>query len=297
MPFQITPQHADIFSAIRSARENIIIEAVAGAGKTSTICEGLLCIPASDALVPPAVSFLTFSRTSAASLASHLPRHVQATTFNALGHRALGRLFPKSRKNRNWLDSRKCAKILWDLGERENPDFQNVLRLVGLLKSVPPPKTAGEMYALVRGFIAQHGFVLEDETGAVQMAVDVLQKSCEKVEKSIDFNDQLYLPVLFDAEFDEQDYVFVDECQDTNEIQLEILERIAKTFNPTDNYFQSTFFCFVGDPWQAIYGFRGANTGSMERIATRFSCRLFPLSVSYRCPKAIVREAQKYMKD
>lgn len=304
MPFQITPQHADIFEAIRFAKENIIIEAVAGAGKTSTICEGLRCIPASDSLVPPAVSFLTFSRPSADALASRLPRHVQATTFNALGHRALGRLFPDSRRRKDWLDSRKCAKILWDLGERENPDFQNVLRLVGLMKSVPPESTPPNLRVL--SFVAQHGFILEDERAAQQMCCEVLRKSNSLVEKSIDFNDQLYLPVLLDAEFDEQDFVFVDECQDTNEIQLEILERIAncnsfsniqqisKDWKPSPS---PTFFCFVGDPWQAIYGFRGANTDSMERIAKRFSCRPFPLSVSYRCPKAIVREAQKYMKD
>lgn len=306
MPFTPTPQHEAIFAAIRAASSNIIIEAVAGAGKTSTICEGMKCLPVGgvDALLSPAVSFLTFSRASADALASRLPRHVQATTFNSLGHRALGRMFPDSRKRRDWLDARKCTKILWDLGEKENPDFQNILRLVGLMKSVPPQE---ELMNLVESFINQHGFVLEEERDSKLMVLSVLQKSNALVERSIDFNDQLYLPVLLDAEFDQQDFVFVDECQDTNEIQLEILDRIARPGLPystlTDTHYvegvypSPTFFCFVGDPWQAIYGFRGANTDSMERIRQRFACKTLELSVSWRCPKAIVREVQKWMKD
>lgn len=302
MPFTITPEHEAIFSAVRSASSNISIESVAGSGKTSTICEALRCLPVSrtDSLLAPATLFITFSRAAADALRARVPSHVQATTFNSLGHRALLSAFPECRKNRDWLDSRKCAKILWDLGERENPDFQNILRLVGLLKSVPP-------YSYADDLVLHHGLVLEDEKAGIQMAEAVLSKSNALVEKSIDFNDQLYLPILLNLDFQPQDFVFVDEAQDTNEIQLEILKRL-ETPNPNNrtwikgnsmggHYEPSlTFFCFVGDPYQAIYGFRGAGTDSMSQIASRFSTKTFSLSVSYRCPKAVVREAQKWMK-
>lgn len=296
MPFIVTLEHEAIFSHVRAAKENLIIEAVAGAGKSSTVCQSMSCLPVRDSLCAPSVACITFSRPAADMLQTKLPKHIQSITFNALGHRALGRMFPESRRRRDWLDARKCAKILWDLGEKENPDFQNILRLVGLLKSVPvapqgsigEPRPLGSIAALAQGFLSQHDLVFDEEREAIGLAQAVLQKSNSLVERSIDFNDQLYLPVLLNAAFDEQDFVFVDECQDTNEIQLEILERLGRV---------GTFFCFVGDPWQAIYGFRGANTDSMDRIRSRFSCKTLPLSVSYRCPKAIVREAQKYMKD
>jgi superfamily I DNA/RNA helicase len=48
----------------------------------------------------------------------------------------------------------------------------------------------------------------------------------------------------------------------------------------------------VGDPRQAIYGFRGADSDSLNNIAKTFNCVNLPLSISYRCPKAVVREAQ-----
>ena len=41
MPFQITPQHSDIFTAFDRGDTNIIIKSVAGSGKSST-CEQLM---------------------------------------------------------------------------------------------------------------------------------------------------------------------------------------------------------------------------------------------------------------
>lgn len=48
---------------------------------------------------------------------------------------------------------------------------------------------------------------------------------------------------------------------------------------------------FVGDERQAIYGFAGADADSVARIKSEFNCTVMPLSVTYRCPKAIVAEA------
>jgi superfamily I DNA/RNA helicase len=40
----------------------------------------------------------------------------------------------------------------------------------------------------------------------------------------------------------------------------------------------------VGDPWQSIYAFRGADTGSMPRLKRRFSMKEMTLSMTFRCP-------------
>jgi superfamily I DNA/RNA helicase len=51
-------------------------------------------------------------------------------------------------------------------------------------------------------------------------------------------------------------------------------------------------FMGVGDPWQSIYGFRGAMQGGMAHAKTTFACKELDLSVSFRCPQAIVENAQ-----
>jgi hypothetical protein len=38
----------------------------------------------------------------------------------------------------------------------------------------------------------------------------------------------------------------------------------------------------------SIYAFRGADTDSMSNIKKRFDCKVYPLSISYRCAKSIV---------
>jgi DNA helicase II / ATP-dependent DNA helicase PcrA len=44
----------------------------------------------------------------------------------------------------------------------------------------------------------------------------------------------------------------------------------------------------VGDRWQAIYAFRGAETNGVDKIKTDFNMLELPLSYSFRCPQAIV---------
>jgi len=51
----------------------------------------------------------------------------------------------------------------------------------------------------------------------------------------------------------------------------------------------------VGDRFQSIYGFRGAGTDSMDIFQRRFQMRALPLSVSYRCPVAVVEHAKQWV--
>lgn len=49
----------------------------------------------------------------------------------------------------------------------------------------------------------------------------------------------------------------------------------------------------VGDRNQAIYGFRGADSGSLDRLMEELSCVSMPLDESYRTSQAVAREAQR----
>jgi len=53
----------------------------------------------------------------------------------------------------------------------------------------------------------------------------------------------------------------------------------------------------VGDPAQAIYGFSGATNDAMELFKRDLQSSELPLSVTYRCPKAIVSLAQQWVPD
>lgn len=305
--FNPSPQQSSIFDSIRlgSSGSNLIVDAKAGSGKTTTIVEGLKHIPMENEYLKPSVAFLAFNKSIAEALKSRCPSWVQSTTFHALGFRAL--------KNSNIVernvkvDGGKCRRLVWNAVDRDNPDTKDIIRLVSMCKSVPEEHPDKEQ---LRVAIAHYGMSLEEPEYAINVALAVLDAS-NRDTNVIDFDDMLYLAVIRNARFDKQDWVFVDEAQDTNDIQLEILERLMKPPQirrvglehtwPEEQTVQiigrsSSRLIAVGDPHQAIYGFRGANADSMDRIAARFQCETLPLSVSYRCPKAVVAEAQKYLK-
>ena len=97
----------------------------------------------------------------------------------------------------------------------------------------------------------------------------------------IDFNDQIYMPALFGGTFPKFPRVMVDEYQDQSPVNHAMLQRLVKGR-----------LIGVGDPYQNIYGFRGAKAGGMTDAIQTYSMSVLPLSVSFRCPEAIVRAAR-----
>jgi len=62
--------------------------------------------------------------------------------------------------------------------------------------------------------------------------------------------------------------VMVDEFQDCNPIQLRIFDRLSEIISQHSTLPQSSVW--VGDPNQAIYGFRGSDSDLINRVAKRF---------------------------
>lgn len=89
------------------------------------------------------------------------------------------------------------------------------------------------------------------------------------------------MPALFGGTFPRFPLVLVDEAQDLNPTNHAMLEKLVKGR-----------VCAVGDPWQSIYGFRGAVQNGMRIIRDRFSMTEKTISLSFRCPQAVVENAR-----
>jgi len=85
-------------------------------------------------------------------------------------------------------------------------------------------------------------------------------------------------------------YVLVDEYQDTTRAQAELLKRLV---GPDRN------LTAAADPYQSIYGFRGADLGNVQRFAADFPVgdakpvRRWVLATSFRTPVEILRSAER----
>lgn len=104
----------------------------------------------------------------------------------------------------------------------------------------------------------------------------------------VDFSDQVALAVRAIEEFGHrgiaQQYRFVmlDEYQDTSAIQTRMLAGL----------FAKKPVMAVGDPNQAIYGWRGASSANLSSFAKDFGGdQTFPLSTSWRSGEAVVQAA------
>lgn len=303
MPFDVTPAHQAIFDTVKNKDSNAIIEAVAGAGKTSTIVEACKLIPKHDSGL-----FLAFNKSIQLELDRRLPRSMAAKTLNALGHAAWGgyvrQTHPKARLDVDADKSYKLWKKMGDEGITGRPEQRlagGVLRLVALAKSfgvVPDDSPREGLLPDTEdtwSWFAEHFSLdlpkkvgrLSDprqiEQRAIELARYLLAEGLEMPTR-IDYNDQLYLPFVFDARPPRYDRVFIDEAQDLSPLQHSLCERVL---DPTGQ------LVAVGDPAQAIYAFRGADSQSMVTLAERFGCKKLPLHVSYRCPKDVIALAQE----
>jgi len=108
----------------------------------------------------------------------------------------------------------------------------------------------------------------------------------------VDFDDLLLLTYKILDDFDEvatsysqkYQYIMVDEYQDTNDIQMRILQKLCSTHNN---------LCVVGDDDQSIYGFRGANIKNILEFEKIFNAKIIKLEENYRSTPEILQVANK----
>lgn len=112
-------------------------------------------------------------------------------------------------------------------------------------------------------------------------------KHNNEVTSMIDFEDMIYLPLVHNVRCFANDWLLIDEAQDTNPARRALAKKMLKPGGR---------LVAVGDRAQAIYGFTGADADSLDLIESEFGCKRLPLTISYRCPQSVVRLAQTWVK-
>ena len=278
-----TPEQQAIIDAARDTSDNLIIEALAGAAKTSTL------VMIAEAL--PSVSILTlaFNKKIADEMRERLPSNCDSLTLNSLGHRAWASFLGR----RIILDAGKSYSIIKACIEVEKvKKVQDELysRMSDLIRALDFAKSYGwvpdGMFPNAKSLATNDQFFAALEEEPTEREIDLLIEAMKTsismaLKGTINFDDQIYMPTLFPCTFPQYPLVLIDESQDLSNINHAMLAKIARKR-----------LIAVGDPNQAIYGFRGAHQDSMDLLQQKFSMRKLVLSVSFRCPIAVVSEAR-----
>jgi superfamily I DNA/RNA helicase len=271
-----SPLQTNVFNFAESGEGNAIVEAVAGSGKTTTIVEALKRVTGSTL-------FLAFNKSIATELKN---RGVNARTFHSLTYSAVTR-----HKNVRDVNGDKLRDLVDGMMTEKDAKMYGrfACRLVSLAKQVGIGIwTEIDQVMVWRDLVDHFDLELDDEKASYSTAVEYAQALLEKSNASheVDFDDLLYVAVRDGLVLPKFDFVFVDEAQDTNALQRAILRKVMKP---------GARLIAVGDPAQAIYGFRGADSESLATMAKEFACIRLPLTVSYRCPTAIVEHARQWV--
>jgi DNA helicase-2/ATP-dependent DNA helicase PcrA len=264
-----------VFTFITDDTGNAIVEAVAGSGKSKTIEEAYK-------LVRGQAIFLAFNKAIAEELKG---RGLNARTFHSLTYSPVCRARGASSVSDNKLHQ-ICQKRL--TGDDFALYAAFAKRLVGLAKGVGIGCLVPDTEMAWIELAAHHDIEPDNEEADFGRAIEISRKllDASNASKMVDFDDMLYLAVKDGISLPKFDFVFVDEAQDTNPIQRALLRKIMK---PTSR------LVAVGDPAQAIYGFRGADAHALRDLGEEFNCKTLPLSITYRCPATVVNYAKQWV--
>ncbi|WP_268244389.1 UvrD-helicase domain-containing protein [Deinococcus ruber] len=276
---------------MRSGRGDGVVRATAGSGKTTTLVEIAHQLP--DDLN---ACFMAFNKHTAAELSARLPGHVRACTVHQFGNRSLRAAYPHLRQREP--QPKKLRHLVREHIQVLSAEFACSKEDLSLASNY--------LYELVRFAMLNLTDPRHDEEIAA-LAIEynltpptdhALERQCHlevrtllrrrldvlKTQGIYDYEDMLHLPAALGLPVEQFDFVFVDEAQDLNAVQLEL---VLRAMSPGGRRL------FVGDERQAIYGFAGADTDSLQRIVQRTNATILPLSITYRCPRSHVALARQ----
>lgn len=293
MTFIPSQQQANFLDFAIKGNQSGILVAVAGAGKSTTILQAVNRMRGSSII-------LAYNKKIAVELKEKLKnmgvdwKKGEAATVHAIGYRNYRKAFPGVRDPDGYKVGNICEGLVTDgtIGLELVSHTSVICQLVSLAKQ-RAIGVDGEIDDTAPWFeIADH-FDLFDEEALQKKAADIVDMAIRVLKISngqtniIDFDDMVYLPLIHKIRMWQYDNVFVDEAQDTNTARRMLVAALVK--RGTGRVFA------VGDPCQAIYGFTGADNDSLDIIKKQFNCVELPLTVTYRCPKAVVTFAKQWV--
>jgi DNA helicase-2/ATP-dependent DNA helicase PcrA len=279
---QPTPEQAAIIAAARDTDANLLVSALAGAAKTSTL------VLIGEALPETEILALAFNKKMANDLQARLPSNCKAMTLNALGHRT----WSDATGRRLTINTSKTFEIVNELVRAAPRADQDILweNFAELIRIVDFGKACGyiptDHYEKAKRLMDDSEFFGHLEQRLSDTEIDLVREAtltslALAFKGTCDFNDQILMPTVFHGAFPRYPLVLVDEAQDLSALNHATLRKLAKR----------RLIC-VGDPCQAIYGFRGAHEESMALLRDEFSMRELPLTISFRCPQEVVKHVR-----
>lgn len=289
-------KQAAIYHEWETTDNNILIQAVAGSGKTTTLLHLL-------SLCKYKTLYIAFNKSIQVDTEKKLLERGltqgRAMTIHALGLMALKYVHKKIE-----IDDKKGWKLLGEV-EKRLPyyftiksgiykTYEEIMRLrftlldmneVSRVYMENDPETLIDiMINMDKNIYLNDGVNLGE---LWETLIEVREEWYNKSPLIIDFADMIYLPARGDYYIPvDPYYLLIDEAQDLNLAQHKLIDNLV-------NQGDVNKWIAVGDRNQSIYGFSGAFASSFDLFKTKPKVVEMPLDICYRCPTLVIDSANQ----
>lgn len=280
--------------AVVTTEGPLLIQAGAGSGKTKTLTHRIAYLIATRQATPYSILALTFTNKAA--------REMRERVAGLLGQSADDRRFMP------WMGTFHsiCVRLLRMDGEYvgvpssyvifdEADRLATIKRLCKELqvddKTFPPRTIASMISSAKNEMITPKDYVVKSPTGEVVARVYPRYQAALHEAKALDFDDLIWRTVQLmethasvRAKWRERfTHIMIDEYQDTNAAQYKLVKLLT---NDSKN------IAVVGDDWQSIYSWRGADFRNILRFEADYrDCTVIKLEQNYRSTGHILKAA------
>ncbi|MGD2089540.1 MAG: UvrD-helicase domain-containing protein [Candidatus Aminicenantes bacterium] len=262
-----------------------------GTGKTRVLTYRILHLIENRNITPGNILAVTFTNKAAAEISQRLEillknksiaSRPHVTTFHALGYSIL-----REQLNRVGEDAVSSFSIL------DPEDRKRIIQRVAGIEKGRVSGVANAIEEAKQQLKNPPDFEIENPELA-----DIFKKYQDylKEQHTYDLADLLYVPVkLFEQQPDilysyreKYQWVLIDEYQDINYAQYRLIRSLMPGADAN--------LCVIGDPDQAIYGFRGADVRFIRRFQEDYpGAAIYHLNQSYRCSDSILKASGNVM--
>lgn len=300
---QLNPQQLIAVETIDGA---VLINAGAGSGKTHTITERVVSMIYTKWIEPRSIFCVTFTNKAAKEMRWRIAKKLglnpdwvnpfreyrlpMVGTFHSTASFFLRMFIDRLGYGKDFIiyDSDDCIKVVKDIMKKQNID-EKEFNPRGIQSIISQTKwkwmSPSDFSATVDSYF-----------GSVVLEIYKEYSGHLKSDNALDFDDLLLLfrqvldiPEVLEYFHNRFQYFMVDEYQDTNLLQYEIIRILAsKTKN----------LCVVGDDWQGIYSWRGADIENILSFKKDYpQAKVINLEENYRSTQVIIDAANAVIKN
>ena len=282
--------------AVETTDGPLLIQAGAGSGKTKTLTHRIAYLIATKRATPYNILAVTFTNKAA--------KEMRARVAQLLGQNAENRSFMPYMGTFHSI----CVRLLRMDGEHigiprsyvifDEADRQAAVKRVSkelhIDEKAFPPRTIASMISSAKNeLLSPQEYAESSGSPATKVVAQVYPRyeALLREAAALDFDDLINKTVHMlqsqpelRAKWQQQfGYVMIDEYQDTNAAQYKLVKLLT---NPTKN------IAVVGDDWQSIYSWRGADFRNILRFEQDYKdCTVIKLEQNYRSTGHILRAA------